>query len=70
MSDKLINPCTIGRDAVHCRLMFPGTCAACGFSRDEQARGTDAERWHRLRRMELAGLEPATSWVRSRRSSS
>lgn len=38
MSDKLINPCTIGRDAVHCRLMFPGTCASCGFSRDEQRR--------------------------------
>ena len=38
MSDKLTNPCTIGRDAVHCRLMFPGICAACGFSRSEQLR--------------------------------
>ena len=38
MSDKLINPCTLGRNAVHCRLMFPGSCGDCGFSRSEQLR--------------------------------
>lgn len=67
MSDKLINPCTIGRDAVHCRLMFPGTCAACGFSRDEQRR-----RHELLQRYGLSTAEDGRQYLdisRDRRAS-